>query len=42
MEASHGDGESCGPERSCDVEGAGILVRLNADERNKPEIAVAP
>jgi hypothetical protein len=42
MEASDGDGDSSFPERSCDVESAGILVRLNADERNNPEIAVTP
>ena len=42
MEASDGNGNPGFPERSCDVEGAGILVGLNADERNEPEIAVTP
>ena len=42
MEASHGHGNSGCPERTCDVEGARILVRLNADERDTSEIAVAP
>ena len=39
MEASDGDGNSSCPERSCNVEGPGILVRLNAHQRNNPEIA---
>jgi hypothetical protein len=42
VEASDGDGNPSLPERSCDVEGARILVGLNADERNKPKIAVTP
>jgi hypothetical protein len=42
MEASHGDEDSSFPERSCDVESAGILVRLNADERDNPDIAATP
>ena len=29
-------------ERSSDVECSGILIGLNADERNKPEIVVMP
>jgi len=42
VEASDGDGNPSLPERSCDVEGARILVGLNADERNKPKSAVTP
>jgi hypothetical protein len=42
MESSDGNGDSSFPERLCDVECAGILVRLNADERNNAEIAVTP
>ena len=42
MEAAHGNGNSGGLERSCNVEGAGILVRLNTNKRDKPEVAVAP
>ena len=34
MEASDGNGNPGFPERSCDVERAGVLVGLNADERN--------
>ncbi len=40
MEASDSDGDPSFAERSRDVESAGILVRLNADERNDPEIAI--
>ena len=42
VEAAHGDGNPGRAERPRDVERAGILVRLNADERDKPEIAVPP
>jgi hypothetical protein len=34
MEASYGHSDPTGPERSCDVERARILIRLHADERN--------
>ena len=40
METADGDRDSGLPERSRDVEGARILVRLDADERDQPEIAV--
>jgi hypothetical protein len=42
MEAAHGDWNSGGAEWSSDVEGARVLVRLYADERNTSEIAVTP
>ena len=42
MEAADGDGDPCVPKRTCDVESARTLVRLNADECNKPEIVVEP
>ena len=40
MKASHNDGYAGVPERPRDIESAGVLVRLNADEANKTEIAV--
>jgi len=40
MKASHDDGYSGVSERPRDIEGTGVLVRLNADEPNKTEIAV--
>ena len=40
MKASHNDGYSGVSERPRDIESAGVLVRLNADEPNKTEIAV--
>jgi hypothetical protein len=40
MKAAHGDSDPSGPERSCNVESAGILLRLNAYERNTSEIVV--
>jgi hypothetical protein len=42
MEAADHDRNSCFPKRSCDVKGARILIRLNTDEPNHAEIAVAP
>ena len=42
VEAADGDGYPGFPKQSRDVEGAGILIGLNADERNKPETAVTP
>jgi hypothetical protein len=42
MEAADDDRDSCFPKRSCDVKGAGILVRLNTDEPNHAEIIVTP
>ena len=40
VEPSDGNGHSSLPEAARDVEGTGILVRLHADERHKPEITV--
>ncbi len=40
MKASHNDGYSGVSERPRDIESAGVLVRLNADEPDKTEIAV--
>ena len=42
VEAAHGDRDAGLAERPRDVEGARILVRLDADQRDKPEIAVPP
>jgi hypothetical protein len=42
MEAADDDGDSCFTKRSCDVKGAGILIRLNTDEPNHAEITVTP
>src|SRR5258708_9898182 len=41
MKASDGHSNPSCPERTGDVEGAGILIRLNADKGNTPEIVVA-
>jgi hypothetical protein len=40
MKASHDDGDPSGSERSCNVESAGILIRLNSYERNTSQIVV--
>ncbi len=42
VKSADGNGNSSRPERSGNVESAGILVRLNTDKRDKPEVAVAP
>ena len=42
VEAAHGDRNPSGCEWPCNVERAGILVGLNADKRDKPEIVVLP
>ncbi len=42
MEAAHGYRNSSDAEWSCDVEGAGVLVRLYTDEGNTPKFAVTP
>jgi hypothetical protein len=42
VEATHGDRDPGLSERPRNVEGTRILIRLNADERNEPEIAVTP
>src|SRR5262245_49298416 len=40
MEAADDDREARFPKRSCDVKGAGVLIRLNADEPNQAEIII--
>ena len=40
MKASHNDGYPGVPERPRDIERAGVLVRLNADQPDKTEIAM--
>jgi hypothetical protein len=40
MKATHRHGNAGCPEWACDVEGARILILLNADERNTSEIVV--
>ena len=40
VEAAHGDGNASLAERPRDIEGTGILVRLNADQPDHAEIAV--
>ena len=42
METTHGNLDPGLAERSGDVEGARVLVRLDADESDQSEIAVAP
>jgi hypothetical protein len=42
VKSAHGDGDPRRAKRGCDIEGTRVLVRLNADEADKTEIAVAP
>ena len=42
VEAADGDRNPGLPQRAGDVERAWILVRLHADQRDEPEIVVAP
>ena len=40
METTHCYSDASASERSCNVKCARVLVRLNADKRNTPEVAV--
>jgi hypothetical protein len=42
VKSADGNGNPSRLERSGNVEGAGILVRLNTNKRDKPEVGVAP